>query len=62
LVARLRKVAPAFGLRRQAQPDDVAAVDLESLRPELVRIEEEQLVLLARLPHRAANGVAVDVL
>ena len=59
VVARLREVARALQLRRDAELHDVAA---GRPWPVFVRVEEEQLVLPARLPDRTADRVPAVVL
>src|SRR5213075_2293117 len=58
VVARLREVAGALERRRRAYADRVAVVDRRRHRTVFVRVEEEQLVVAARLAHRTADRVA----
>ena len=58
VVERLREVSRALERRRHAQANRVAVVDRVVRRTVLVAVEEEQLVVAARLADRTANRVA----
>ena len=61
LVDRLAEVARALELGRDLEPDGVAVVDLLVRRTILVGVEEEQLVVPARLAYGTTDRVPVDV-